>query len=70
MPDRQPGRSPGHSPDHTPARDGDVAIRQEFDAAARANTVAAWDLFIARHPGHALIKAAQAERRKRLAEKP
>ena len=61
---------PGHSPDHIPARDGDVAIRQEFEAAARANTVEAWNLFIARHPGHALVEAAQTERRKLLAEKP
>lgn len=61
---------PGHSPDHIPARDGDVAIRQEFEAAARANTVEAWNLFIARHPGHALIETARAERRKLLAGKP
>lgn len=63
-------RSPGHSPDFAKPRDGDIAIREEFEAAARANTVAAWTLFIERHPGHPLIPAAERERRKLLQEKP
>ncbi len=63
-------RSPGHSPDFVKARDGDIAIREEFEAAARANTVAAWNLFIERHPGHPLIPAAERERRILLGGKP
>src|SRR5687768_4637630 len=35
-----------------PARDGDIAIQEELDAARKAGTRAAYDLFIARHPGH------------------
>lgn len=46
-----------------PARDGDVAIREEFDAAALQGTAAAWRLFIARHPEHPLADLA----RRRLA---
>lgn len=45
-----------------PPRDGDVAIRQELEAARRAGTLAAYDLFIARHPGHPLEAVARAER--------
>lgn len=51
-----------------PARDGDIAIRQELDAARRANTLAAYDSFIARHPQHPLTAAA-AEERRRLARR-
>jgi hypothetical protein len=47
-----------------PARDGNIAIQEEFDAAKRAGTVAAWDLFIARHPKHPLVERARAERAK------
>ncbi|MEA3041668.1 MAG: hypothetical protein QOC65_1157 [Sphingomonadales bacterium] len=47
-----------------PARDGDVAIGQELAAARRANTLAAYDLFIARHPQHPLTVAAREERRR------
>lgn len=43
------------------ARDGNVAIREEFDAAVAANTAAAYRLFIDRHPDHPL--AADARRR-------
>lgn len=43
-------------------RDGNVAIRQELEAARRAATVAAYDLFIARHPGHPLEAVARRER--------
>ena len=45
-----------------PARDGDVAIQQELCAARKAGTVAAYDLFIARHPGHSLEAVAREER--------
>ena len=49
-----------------PARDGNVAIAQELDAARKAGTAAAYDLFIARHPGHPL----EAVARRELAELP
>jgi hypothetical protein len=32
------------------ARPGNVAVRQEYEAAQKANTIKAWELFIARHP--------------------
>ena len=44
-----------------PARPGEIAIREEFDAARRAGTIAAYDLFIARHPDHALAETARRE---------
>jgi hypothetical protein len=50
------------STDLPPPRDGDVAVRQELEAARRARTLAAYDLFIARHPGHPLIETARRER--------
>lgn len=43
-------------------RDGNIAIRQELDAARQAGTVEAYDLFIARHPRHALTEIARRER--------
>jgi len=52
-----------------PARDGNIAIREELDAARKAATVAAYDLFIARHPGHPLETMAR-EERERLLERP
>ncbi len=45
-----------------PPRDGDVAVQEELDAARRAGTVAAYDLFLARHPRHRLAEPAQQER--------
>ena len=45
-----------------PARDGNIAIQEELDAARKARTVAAYDLFIARHPGHPLEAVAREER--------
>jgi hypothetical protein len=53
-------KSPAH--DLPRARDGNVAIAQELDAARRAGTVAAYDLFLARHPSHALAEVARRER--------
>jgi len=52
-----------------PARDGNIAIQEELDAARRARTVAAYDLFIARHPGHPLEAVAR-EERARLSRRP
>jgi hypothetical protein len=43
-------------------RDGDVAVREELDAARRAGTVEAYDLFIARYPRHPLAQVARRER--------
>jgi len=43
-------------------RDGDIAVREELDAARRAGTLAAYDLFLARHPGHKLARVARRER--------
>jgi hypothetical protein len=45
-----------------PARPGDIAVREEFEAARRAGTRAAYDLFIARHPDHSLADRARRER--------
>ena len=42
-------------------RDGDVAIRQELEAAGRSGTLAAYDIFLARHPDHPLAAAASRE---------
>jgi hypothetical protein len=44
------------------ARDGNIAIQQELDAARRARSVEAYDLFIARHPNHPLADVARRER--------
>jgi hypothetical protein len=48
------------------ARDGNIAIRQELEQARRSNSVAAYDLFIARHPKHTLAKVAREERERLL----
>lgn len=45
-----------------PPRDGDVAVQEELEAARRAGTAAAYDLFLARHPGHRLAAVARRER--------
>ncbi len=47
-----------------PARDGNFAIQQEYDAAVAANTVDAFELFIARHPDHPLTESATLELKK------
>jgi hypothetical protein len=51
-----------------PARDGDVAIRQELCAARKADTVEAYDLFIARHSGHPLAEEARKHRARLIAK--
>ena len=50
------------APEVPPARDGDIAIQQELEAARKAATLAAYDLFIARHPDHPLAGEARRER--------
>lgn len=49
-----------------PARDGNIAIQEELDAACKAATVEAYDLFIARHRDHPLVQIAREERRRLL----
>ena len=53
---------PGHVTPQPRPRDGNVAIQEELDAARRAGTLAAYDLFLARHPGHPLAEIARRER--------
>lgn len=53
---------PGRSTDQPRPRDGNVAIQEELDAARRARTLAAYDLFLARHPDHPLAETARRER--------
>jgi len=48
------------------ARDGNIAIREELEAARKKHTVAAYDLFIARHPHHRLAGIARKERARLL----
>jgi hypothetical protein len=50
------------STDLPPPRDGNVAVQEELDAARRAGTCAAYDLFIARHSNHPLAEIARRER--------
>ncbi len=54
------------SSDMRRARDGNIAIQEELDAARRAAAVEAYDLFIARHPEHPLAAIAREERRRLL----
>ena len=49
-------------PEIAPARDGNIAIAEELCAAREAGTLAAYDLFLARHPGHRLAEQARRER--------
>lgn len=48
-------------PTASPARDPEIAVREEFEAAERQNRAAAYRLFAARHPDHPL--AVEARRR-------
>ncbi len=68
LPDR-PFPRPGHSPDFRGGRDAQTAVHEEFDAAARAGTLEAWNLFLARHPDNPLAPEARA-RRDALERKP
>ena len=60
-PDEMPARD-RRSTDLPRPRPGDVAIAQELAAARRAGTVAAYDLFLARHGDHRLAVEARRER--------
>ena len=60
---------PRRSTDLPRPRDGNVAVQEELDAARRAGSVAAYDLFLARHADHPLARAARRERA-RLARRP
>lgn len=42
-------------------RDPDIAVQEELDAARRAGTLAAYDLFLARHGDHMLAETARRE---------
>jgi hypothetical protein len=55
---------PRRSTDLPRPRDPEVAVREELDAARRARTVEAYDLFIARHGDHPLAAVARSERAK------
>lgn len=59
-------QQPAHSPPLPPAREPDLAVEEEFQAAAAAGTVAAWDLFIARHPADRRIPQARTARARLL----
>ena len=51
-----------------PARDPDIAVQEEFESARMSGTVAAWRLFIARHPDHRLAEDAREELRRLTGE--
>jgi len=59
------GDKPPASPERTmpPARNGEIAVREEYDIARRRGTAEALELFIARHPDSALAERARAELR-------
>ena len=42
-------------------RDPEIAVREEYDLAKGRGDAAAFELFIARHPNHALVAEAQRE---------
>jgi hypothetical protein len=42
-----------------PARDGNIAIQEEFDAAVNQNSIDALELFVLRHPDHPLAEDAR-----------
>jgi hypothetical protein len=58
------------APPASRARSGDIAIQEELEAARKAGTVEAYDLFIARHPNHPLAQAAHSERDRLSGERP
>jgi hypothetical protein len=64
------GHAPGHSEPPPPPRDGQAAIQQEFDATAKADTLAAWDLFLSRHPDNELTERARTARAALLDARP
>ena len=62
------GHASGGAPKEQPMptsiapRDGNIAIQEELDAARCKATLEAYDLFLARHPGHPLAAVARRER--------
>jgi hypothetical protein len=50
---------PKPEPEMAQPRPGDYAVREEFDAARKAGTAEAWDLFIARNADHPLAEEAR-----------
>jgi len=58
------------SPRGAPARDPNIAVQEELDIARRNNTSEAYDLFIARHPAHALAEIARRERDRLFPKRP
>jgi len=58
------------SPDLPRPRDPDIAVQEELDVARRTGTLAAYDLFIARHADHELAAIARRERAEIAARKP
>jgi hypothetical protein len=44
-----------------PARDANIAVREEYEAARQQRTVQAFELFIARHPDDPLAEKARAD---------
>jgi hypothetical protein len=63
-----PGRAPvantpvANTPVANTMRDPEIAVREEFDGAMRKGTVQAIELFILRHPKHALVVQARKRR--------
>lgn len=55
-------RRPIRSTEFPRPNDPDIAVRGELDAARRAGTVAAYDLFIQRQADHPLAEVARRER--------
>jgi hypothetical protein len=55
-------KSPRRSTDLPRPRDPNVAVQAELDAARKAGTVQAYDLFVARHGDHPLADIARRER--------
>ena len=53
---------PGTGGTMRPARPGHIAEFEELQAARRKGTIAAYDLFLARHPGSRYAAEARAER--------
>jgi hypothetical protein len=53
---------PRRSTDLPRPRDGNIAVQEELDAARKAGTIAAYDLFLARNPDHPLAEVARRER--------
>jgi hypothetical protein len=56
-------QAPRRSTDLPRPRAPNIAVQEELDAARRARTMAAYDLFLARHGDHALAVVARRERR-------